>query len=413
MRTIKFFTLGCKVNQYETQAIREKFIQRGYKEVAGSGNRKAGVYVINTCTVTQRADSQSLNLIRRLNKENPAAKLVVTGCLAELDGDRIKQAASLSLIVRNKDKERIVSLSGANKGRKHRSGTAGISSFSGHTRAFLKIQDGCNNFCSYCKVPLVRGGSRSRPLRQITREARQLVNNGFKEIVLTGICLGSYGKDLPAGLRLIDVITALEGVNGLLRLRLSSIELGDISAGLLNKIANSKIVCPHLHIPLQSGDNRILKLMNRNYRASDYLRLIRKAKQIIPGASITTDVLIGFPGETETNFRHTLNLIEKIQPLKVHIFPYSSRPGTAASRNFKAEVARQVIKERMRCLGAIADNCAQCFKKQFLDRELAVLCEQRCKDNPDYWQGYTANYIKVRVKSAENLKNRLVHVNLG
>ena len=412
MKTVKFFTLGCKVNQYETQVIREGFIRDGYREIAYGNKTKAGVYVINTCTVTHRADADSLNLIRRSKKENPAAKIIVTGCLTELDEDRIKTATASSLIVKNKDKARIIDLLSGNKGKNHAFASPGISGFSGHTRAFLKIQDGCNNFCSYCKVPLVRGSSKSKPLKQIIREGRRLVDKGFKEIVLTGICLGSYGKDLPSREGLIEVISSLENLQGLSRLRLSSIEKGDISTKLLDQISASRVVCPHLHIPLQSGDNRILKLMKRGYSACDYLSLVKKVKTRIPGVSITTDVLVGFPGETEADFENTLRLIEKILPLKVHIFPYSCRPGTAASRDFKAELPPAVIKERMRRMGVIAGKCSFLYKEKFLGKETSVLLEGRCKDDPACWEGYTASYIKVRVRSEKSLANRLVCVRL-
>ncbi len=412
MKTVKFFTLGCKVNQYETQEIREGFIGAGYREIACGSKTKAGVYVINTCTVTHRADTDSLNLVRRVKRENPGAKIIVTGCLTELDEDKIKTAAASSLIVKNKHKTSIIDLLNGNKGNNHSPAGMGISGFSDHTRAFLKIQDGCNNFCSYCKVPLVRGRSKSKPLKQIIREGQCLVDKGFKEIVLTGICLGSYGKDLPSRDSLIDVVSSLENLQGLLRLRLSSIEKSDISTKLLDQIAASKVVCPHLHIPLQSGDNRILKLMKRGYRAGDYLSLIKKVKTRIPGVAITTDVLVGFPGETEANFENTLRLIEKIIPLKVHIFPYSRRPGTAASRDFKAELPPPIIKERIRRTGAIADKCSLLYRDEFLGEEASVLLEGRCKDDPACWEGYSANYIKVRVRSEKHLANYLVRVRL-
>jgi len=412
MKTVKFFTLGCKVNQYETQAIREKFINAGFREINAAGKLESDICVINTCTVTHRADRESLNLIRRARRQNPAARIVVTGCLAELDDDKIKTINAASLIVRNNDKAKIVGLLNGTKADKETSGRLEVSDFSGHTRAFLKIQDGCNNFCSYCKVPLVRGKSKSRPPEEVISEAGRLVNKGFKEIVLTGICLGSYGKDLTPRVSLVNVINNLEELRGLLRLRLSSIEAGDISTDLLNTFANSKILCPHLHIPLQSGDSRILEAMNRGYSSRDYLGLIKKVKARIPGVSITTDILVGYPGETDDNFKQTLRLVEKIQPLKVHVFPYSLRKGTAASRNFKAAVAPLVIKERMRRISQVADKWSLFYKKQFLGRQVTVLFERQCKDSPDYWQGYTGSYIKVRIRSKDNLKNCPVCVTL-
>lgn len=398
MKTIKFYTLGCKVNQYDTQWIRERFTGSGFKEIYNT--EIADTYVINTCTVTRKADADSLNLIRRVNQANPQAKIIVTGCLAELDKDKIRKVCSRSLIVKKgtvlKENRPLF-----------------ITDFSGHTRAFLKIQDGCDNRCSYCKVPLVRGKSTSKSLEDAISEAQGLAKKGFKEIVLTGICLGSYGKDLLPRSSLVDAIGQIEKIEGLLRLRLSSIEAGDISDELINKIAGSKKICRHLHIPIQSGDDEILKKMNRRYSAVDYLNLIQKIKRRIPAVAITTDVLVGFPGESEINFKNTLGLIKKISPLKAHIFPYSKREGTFAAGNFKNEVAPLIIKDRILRLKNVADTCALIYKKQFLNKQADVLIETRSKQNPGYWQGHTGNYIKVMVKSSQNLNNQFISVKLN
>jgi len=415
-RTVKFLTLGCKVNQYDTQVTREQFLSSGFKEINTS--RPADFYVINTCTVTHRSDANSLNFIRRAKKENPKGKLIVTGCLTELDSDRITKIPGVNYIIKNKEKERIVDLL---KGLSPK-GTVpseGISYFKAHTRAFLKIQDGCDNFCSYCKVPLVRGRSRSKPLSQIINEAKRLVKNGFKEIVLTGICLGSYGKKgtvlfskiEPSPFSLVQVITALENIDGLARIRLSSIEAGDVSDELINKMSSSKKLCRHLHIPIQSGDDEILKKMRRKYCRANYLKLIRKIKSRIPKIAITTDVLVGFPGETEANFNNTITLVRKILPLKVHIFPYSKREGTLAAQE-KTETPPLVLKERVWRLKNIANSCAPNYKKKFLGKKLKVLIEGRMKLKPDYWQGYTDNYLKVIIKSKANLRGRIIPVRL-
>jgi len=387
MKTIKFYTLGCKVNQYDTQSIRERFIQRGFKEL--SDGKPANVYVINTCTVTHKADSESVGFIRKAKRENPKSKVIITGCLAEKDSVSLSKIKGIDAIISK------------------RFFPESISDFCGHTRAFLKIQDGCNNFCSYCKVPLVRGRSRSRPLADIIREANCLVKKGFKELVLTGINLGSYGKDLGQEISLVDVIDALEGIEGLLRIRLSSIEAGDVSDELISRISKSSKICRHLHIPIQSGDNRILKKMNRKYRRNDYLKLIRKLKRRIPKIAITTDCLIGFPGETEKNFANTIDLVRKIIPLKVHIFPYSERPGTLAS-NLKGKVNALTIKQRMSRLKDVSCGLALKFKQRFINERMDVLIEARSKDAPGLWEGYTDNYIKVNIRSKRNLKNKLI-----
>ena len=287
----------------------------------------------------------------------------------------------------------------------------GISYFSGHTRAFLKIQDGCDNFCSYCKVPLVRGAPRSKPLREVIREAVQLSANGFKEIVLSGICLGSYGRDLSGGLTLVDVVEALEDIEGLARIRLSSIEAGDVSDGLIEKMAESKKLCPHLHIPMQSGDDEILKKMNRRYTKGDYADLIRKLRNKMPQVAVTTDVLVGFPGETEEAFRNTLDLIKKILPLRTHIFPYSPRERTAAA-NFDSRISPGIISRRINRIKGLSQSCSLEYKRRFLNKNMQVLIESRLRlrDNPDLWQGYSDNYIKVAVKSKRDLKNQIISV---
>jgi threonylcarbamoyladenosine tRNA methylthiotransferase MtaB len=408
MRTIKFYTLGCKVNQYDTQSIRERFIGSGFREI--NNGRKADIYVINTCTVTQHADSESLKLMRRAKRENPKAKIVVTGCLAELDRDKIKKESGATLIVRNKDKNRILKLLDENN-EPNDPNNKGISNFSGHTRAFLKVQDGCDNFCSYCKVPLVRGASRSRPLREVILEAGRLSANGFKEIVLSGICLGSYARDLSGGITLVDVIEALEGIEGLARIRLSSIEAGDVSDKLIDKMAHSRKLCRHLHIPIQSGDSGILKKMNRRYTKDDYLNLIHKLKSRIPQVAVTTDVLVGFPGETEEAFRNTLDLIKKVSPLRTHIFPYSRRERTAAA-NFNSRFSSAIIAQRIKRLKGLAESCSLEYRRQLLNKDMQVLIEGRLRDNPDLWQGYSDNYIKVAVSSRRNLRNRLITVRL-
>ena len=404
IKTFKILTLGCKVNQYESQEIRERFIEAGYFE---SQNNSSDIVVINTCTVTRRADSESLNLVRRAVRENQKAKIIVTGCLVELDRQKIKNAYRKAVILRNRDKQSITSFSNGKK-----ISSKGISYFKGHSRAFLKIQDGCDNFCSYCKVPLVRGRSRSRPAKDIIKDAERLVENGYKEIVLTGICLGAFGKDLKPGTDLVDLIGKLESIDGLLRIRLSSIEAADISDNLIRKMFHSKKLCRHLHIPIQSGDDDILKQMRRKYSRKEYLELIKKLRRHIPEIAITTDVLVGFPGETEQNFSNTADLVRKIKPLKVHIFPFSPRPGTAANE-LNGRINPVIVRKRILALQKVANDCSENFRKKFLGRTETVLIEGRSKENTGFWEGYADTYIKVLVKSNKNLSNRLISMKLN
>lgn len=393
MRKIKFYTLGCKVNQYDTQSIRERFLSRAFKE-AGR-DKKADIYLINTCTVTSSADRKSRNIIRSCIRENPGAEVIVTGCLVSKDRDMLSAIKGVSLIISKSFFP------------------DGVTDFKGHTRAFLKVQDGCNNFCSYCKVPLVRGRSRSKPLEFVIREAKNLAGKGFKEIVLTGICLGAYGKDLGKGsIDLASLIDELEKIKGLLRIRLSSIEAGDITERLISRIAKSGKLCPHLHIPIQSGDNDILKKMKRKYTHESYLALINKIKEKAPEVAITTDCLVGFPGENENNFRNTLSLIKKINPLRVHVFPYSPRQGTLAASWFKMQLPKEILNERIKRLGLLAKGCRLRFQEKFKNKRLPVLFESISKERGGYWEGYTGNYIKVYHKSKKPLKNQLVNIKL-
>jgi threonylcarbamoyladenosine tRNA methylthiotransferase MtaB len=410
MKTVKFYTLGCKVNQYETQEMRESFLRHGFKEL--TNGKKADVFVINTCTVTHKADRESLYYIHRSYRANSRAKIIVTGCMAQLDQGLLKRQKGVTMVVKNREKNSIPATLFANKKNsvygvsQH---CCGISDFKGHSRAFLKIQDGCDNFCSYCKVPLVRGKSISKPLEKISEEAKRLVANGFKEIVLTGICLGNFGKDLHPKGSLIKAIEALECIQGLARIRLSSIEPQDITDALIAKISVSEKICPHLHIPLQSGDDRVLKRMRRKYTAAYFRSMVKRA---IPGLAVTTDCLVGFPGETDEAFQNTLRLIKEIMPLKVHVFPYSLRLGTAAA-GFKNQVNPKIAQEGKKVLEQVARGCQVSFTKRFLRKDMPVLVEGRVKDAKGEWEGHTANYLKVRFAAAGLLKNKFATVRLG
>ncbi|MFA4984125.1 MAG: tRNA (N(6)-L-threonylcarbamoyladenosine(37)-C(2))-methylthiotransferase MtaB [Candidatus Omnitrophota bacterium] len=408
MPAFRIATLGCKVNQYETQAVREQLLGAGLKE---AGRRlPADIYVINTCTVTQKADSESLNLIRRSVRENPKAKIYVTGCLAELDAPRIRGLKGAIKIVKNRSKG---ALAGYILGRKQRLfSPGGISYFKGHNRAFLKIQDGCNNRCSYCKVRLARGQSRSRGKEDVVAEARRLTHRGIKEIVLCGICLGAYGKDLKPRSSLAALLGELEGIRGLRRIRLSSIEAADISEELIARISVSSKICRHLHVPIQSGDDDILRKMGRRYRRRYYLDLIRSIKSNLAGVSVTTDVLAGFPGEKAVNFNNTVSLIRKIKPLKVHIFPYSRREGTPAA-NFKSRISAGELSARMAQLRKVSYESSLSYRRGFLGKRVEVLVEGRAGIGGClFWQGYSGNYMRVLLKSAANLRNKVVMVRI-
>ncbi|MFA5349674.1 MAG: MiaB/RimO family radical SAM methylthiotransferase, partial [Candidatus Paceibacterota bacterium] len=269
----------------------------------------------------------------------------------------------------------------------------------------------CNNSCSYCKVHLVRGPSRSRGKDDVIAEAKRVTRGGIKEIVLCGICLGAYGRDLNPRISLAVLLGELEKIPELKRIRLSSIEAGDVSSELIARIADSSKICRHLHIPIQSGDDDILKKMGRSYSRRSYLALIRKLKKDVPGISITTDILVGFPGEERDNFNNTLNLLNKIAPLKVHIFPYSRRNGTPAAV-FKNDITPWQLNARLSSLKSASEECSLEYRRRFLGRKVPVLVEGRFPKRDYFWHGYTDNYIRVLLKSTRNLKNRIVEARI-
>ena len=395
-------TLGCKVNQYESQLIRESFLRNGLREV--NGKEPADVYVINTCTVTARADKNSRHLIRNAHHLNPEAKIVVTGCLTERDSEAILEIEGVTEIVRNSEKNKLPSLA-LHDPRLTTHDT--ISAFKGHDRAFVKIQDGCNNHCSYCKVSLVRGRSRSRRTEEIKSEISALVGNGFKEIVLTGVCLGEWGEDLSGSPELCDLIEELDKIGGRFRLRLSSIELKYVTDRLIRLIAGPGRLCRHLHVPMQSGDSHILRLMDRYYTREEFRDGILKIKKAIPEFGFTTDVLVRFPGEEEEHFYSTVELLTELRPHRLHVFTYSRRKGTRSAA-FKNTVSRQEAKKRMRVLIDRGEEFSYDYRKTFLGKEVEVLIEEKRDKETQLLTGYTDTYIKVLIDGGDTLKAHLI-----
>ena len=401
MKTCAFYTLGCKVNQYETQSIRESFLESGYKEV--EFGEPSDVYVINTCTVTEKTDKESRRLIRKAGRQNSKAKIVVTGCYTELDSDEIKSVPGVSFIIKNADKDKIVRIIDSEKLFRTPSGNKKyspleISDFKDRSKAFLKIQDGCSNFCSYCKVPLVRGSSVSRGEGSVIAEAERLVRKGFKEIILTGICLGAWGRELIPKKSLSPLLVKLAGIDGDFRIRLSSIEPKYVDNDLLETIKYFPKLCRHLHVPFQSGDNKILKMMNRPYTFDRYVKIIRNARRRIPAVSVTTDILIGFPGEGDRNFRNTCKLIEAVGPSRIHIFPYSKRNGTVAA-NLANEVPKDTIAKRLKAMNTLALKASYEYRKKFLGKTTEVLVEAERDRVTGLLKGYDDKYINILINS--------------
>ncbi len=392
---MKFFrlkSLGCRANQYEIQAIRDQLISLGYVE-AGEGER-ADLVVLNSCTVTEGADRTSRQQLRALVKENPGAEIVVTGCLADKAPEKLHQISGVTKVVSNAEKENLV----ASLFQEKNVAPFSIRDFKGHTRAFVKVQDGCNSFCSYCIIPFVRGRSRSRSIDEVVCEVRQLVSNGFQEVVITGINVGDFGGSLASLLRAVDE------VKGLKRLRLSSIHPHDIDSELVETILRGKATCRGLHISLQSGANTVLKRMYRKYTQELFLEKVENLRRADPDFTFTTDLIVGFPGESEADFEETLEVVRAVQFAKVHIFPYSPREKTKAA-SFPDHVASEVVKERKKRLFAVAEEQAFAWRERFLRREMVVLTEKGQK-------GHTDHFVDVTVLGDKVAPNQLVEVKI-
>jgi threonylcarbamoyladenosine tRNA methylthiotransferase MtaB len=408
-------SLGCKLNQSEIEAWAGDFVQAGHRLAHASED--ADLCVVNTCTVTHVADRKSRQLIRRLRRGNPTGRLIVTGCYAEMFPQDIAAIDGVDLIVGNEDKEQLVEL--AESLEQESSGSRApvldlqpeTSSFQlqmGHTRAFVKIQDGCNNRCAYCIVSLARGKERSRPGQEILARIEALLAAGCKEAVLTGVHIGGYGRDLGTSLGQLveDVLTGTT----LPRLRLSSIEPWDLKPSLLRLWENPRL-CRQLHLPLQSGCDATLQRMRRRYTTSQYADWVATARRSIPDLAVTTDVIVGFPGETAGDFAASLSFVEEMAFARAHVFKYSARPGTAA-----AEMPHQVPcaekKRRSEAMLELARKSSQRFHRKFLGRRKEVLWETRYRDEEQTWSGLTDNYIRVMARSERDLANTITSTKL-
>ena len=412
MPSVGILSLGCKVNTYESEYIRNILEQRGYE--IKDFTDKCDIYIINTCTVTNTSDTKSSKMLRRARKENPDAIIVAMGCFIESNKDNPIPGIDIVIGNRDKDKvpdlideylknkERIIRLY---KGRTDIFEDMYITSFPGRTRAFVKIQDGCDNFCSYCIIPFVRGKCRSKDKDKVIEEITALVNNGYKEVVLTGIHTGSYGRDLD--ISFADLLNEIIKIKGLKRLRISSIEATELNEDVLNILKNSNIIVDHLHIPLQAGSNEILKSMNRKYDLKYFEDKIAEIRSIRPDISITTDIIVGFPGETEELFKETLNTVRRINFSKVHVFPYSERKGTKSER-LPNKIPTNIKKDYVKRLIELSKELEIEYASKFIGKELEILVEQT-KDGFSY--GHTSNYLNVKVKG--NLPhNELIKVKI-
>lgn len=418
-KKVAFYTLGCKVNQYETESLKKQFIDNGFEPV--EFDECADVYIVNSCTVTSIADKKTRNILRRAKKLNEKAIVVATGCYAQTNGEELTKIEELDYIVGNTDKSAIFNLIKKieteeilpkliikNIFDEKTYEEIEFSTLREMARAYIKIQDGCNNFCSYCKIPFARGGNRSRKLEGILDEVNLLAKDGFKEIILIGINLGAYGEDLQEGNTLEDVLESCSKIQGIERIRLGSIYPDKINDRFISLLKNEKKIMPHLHISLQAGDDEILKLMKRKYKRNDVLEVLGKLKKEVPNIEFTGDVIVGFPHEKENNFMNTYKLIEEIGFSDLHIFQYSDREKTLASI-YEEKVDSPTKKIRADKLEKLRDFMYEKNREKYFGKNIKVLIEE-IKHKKAY--GYTENYIKVQIDNYEGSVNNIAEVKI-
>lgn len=400
MKKFRVATLGCRTNQYESQGYTDQLRKMGY--VPAVDGEEADLCIVNTCTVTEGADSSSRHEVRSLLRAHPNAKVVVTGCMAESAPDVFLQMGGRVQIVPNAEKEMLIDKIFPEE---EKLPEFNIEAFDAHTRAFVKVQDGCNSFCTYCIIPYVRGRSRSRPIDEVVTEVKGLVANGYKEVVITGINVGDFDN----GGRLADLVRAIDAIEGLKRLRISSIDPDEVDEDLADAVLNGKTTCPSMHIVLQAGSNVTLKRMNRKYTKQIFIDTVEKMVERNPDFTVTTDIIVGFPGETEEDFEETLDIVERVKFAKVHMFPYSERKRTRAAL-YPNKVAPDVIRERKQKLLRLAEKTAFDLRNRFIGRTMKVLLENETK--PGYISGHTANFLRVWLPIDNFKPNDLVEVKL-
>lgn len=420
MKKVAFCTLGCKVNQYETEAITEMFKKNGYEVV--DFEEFADVYIINTCTVTNLSDRKSRQMIRRAKKNNKNSIIVAVGCYAQVSPDEVLGIPEVNLVIGTKDKGKILENINMFEEGQHKLNLVqdimktrefeelGVEVYKERTRAFIKIQEGCSQFCSYCIIPYARGPIRSRPVEYVLDEVKKLVLNGYKEIVLTGIHIASYGKDIKHT-SLLDIIKKVHEIDGVERIRLGSIEPTIITHDFVNEISKLKKVCPHFHISLQSGCDSTLKRMNRKYTTEEFRESVGLLRGVLKDVSITTDIMVGFPGETDMEFNETVRFLEEISFAAMHVFKYSQRKGTPAA-DYTEQVSPQKKDERSNVLIELSSSKTKEFNKRYEGRIMEVLFEQDVKGENGTIEGLTSNYIKVLCKGESDLNGQILKAEL-
>lgn len=416
MNTFNILTLGCKVNQYESEAVEEIFKSRGFEQK----EKDADIYVINTCTVTNMSDRKSRQMISRARRDNPEAIIAVMGCYSQVKPEDIAKIEGVDIILGSRNKEEVVDLcENMLQNRQAMDQVISVSEEKSYedlqisnqadmTRAYMKIQDGCNMYCSYCLIPYARGNVVSRPMDSIVAEASRLAENGFKEIVLTGIHVASYGKDLDDDISLIDVIENVASVDGIKRVRLSSMEPRHITEDFLKRMKATGAACDHFHLSLQSGSDDILKAMNRKYDTKIFKEKVDLIRKYFPNAGLTTDIIVGFPGESEENHEETMDFVKDIKFAKTHLFKYSKREGTRAAK-MGGQVDGNIKKDRLKDLEKIEEKNRKDFLDKQVGKTLEVLFESK-EDMEGYKSGYSTNYLRVNVADPSIADNTIENV---
>ena len=416
MKTVAFITLGCKVNQYETNAMIQKLIEGGYKIV--EHHEKADIYIVNTCTVTNMSDRKSRQMIRKVKEINPQAKIIAVGCYVEVAKNEVEKMKEIDLTLGNSEKVDIVKycdnllqdIKKDENNKKNEFSEFGTITYTEKTRAVIKIQDGCDRFCSYCIIPYARGRVRSRNPQNVISEITQIAKKGIKEVVLTGIHIASYGKDFDEKYELIDLLEEINKIDGIQRIRLGSLEPLLITNEFIQRLSKLEKICEHFHLSLQSGCDETLKRMNRRYTTTQFKEIVGIIRKAYKNANLTTDIIVGFPQETEEEFKKTYEFLKEIKFYKMHIFKYSPRKGTLAEK-MQGQILPQIKEERSRKLIELSDKNEEEYNKEYIGNEVEVLWEE---EKQGIYKGHTKNYILVeqQKESAKQKENTIENVEI-
>ena len=417
MKNISFYTLGCKVNQYETNAMMQKFQEAGY-QIVDINDNISDICVINTCTVTNMSDRKSRHMLRKIKEKNHNAIIIATGCYAQVAKKQLEEMSEVDIVIGNDEKndivyfleeymkkqQKIVEVQDISKQKECID--MGQITYTEKTRAVIKVQDGCNQFCSYCLIPYARGRVRSRKPESILKEIKQIAQKGIQEIVITGIHIASYGRDFDNGYYLIDLLEEINKIDGIVRIRLGSLEPTIITEDFMKRLIKLDKICHHFHLSLQSGCDETLKRMNRKYTTSQFKEIVSRLRKYYNDVILTTDIIVGFPGETKEEFKQTYQFLKEIKFYKMHVFPYSPREGTRAAI-MENQVDNKLKEHRSKELIEMSNQNQKKYNEQYVGEEVEVLFEE---NEDGYYKGHTQNYILVKYKTTDNLENKLKYV---